>query len=762
MKEIVIRLVLFIIYILISNDHDYILGCGLFAFVGTEPDKYFNWLYFHILGIYNNDRGGDACGIMYDNNVMHGVNNKNNEYDDFIIANPMSPYMGTKPVTILGHCRKASSGGLKDHLAQPFVIRKRNVNPKLFKNYNKNSKVVRALKNFKDDDIIFAGIHNGTLKNHMELAKKYHIETEYKHKDETGQVTKVHMNDSQILLSILFYGYTEVLSEYIGNAAVVYTNKLNGTTCMFRGKSRPTNMSTEETEENPLFFIYLDKGQKNMYISSIMKPLQIIRENRSSDDHPVYQLIPNILIVMRDGVHVDNISIDRSKAYQHDYLVYDNRFKNVYSKPASYWYDTDYDNKLPFKYEHNYAKDTVSSVSTGDKDSNKKSSVYDASTRETLMTSIVFPADFFSTYNDIEELSDVVTGSNNSPRLLFEKPSILPHWSTRRAVFCKGRYWMNGHLMHGVYVLSPTGFVPTHTELVIDHSKVRLYYFVEGIMIDSSYNYDKCMEIHEQTLNSMTKVLYDESITSRRNPIERDSLIRDIEESFTKKIAMYSNYPVTPLLNFYGREKCFSNYCSIQSVKSVLDEEKIMYTGMFHPYFSTRDYRFDRGSLHCIREHGYGEIKEDTSNASYQYHIDKIESYYEMSRNVLLKTKQDNLLNFIANNRYYVGMVLVFNNDMLNISSPFEMKFNKMLNQMMCYDKLFEHLDRSDEIPVTMIFNTEHMRTMNPHVFNNTCITCSNEAYFCTKTIDCSFCIYNLIKPDVNGCVIFDPKCIKQ
>ena len=158
----------------------------MFAFIGNNPTKYFNWDKFNTLGLFNDERGGDACGRVVNDKVVWGVD-KVKKYVDLICEINNTP-LRIKSNTVLGHCRKASSGGKMDIYAQPVVLFKSDLDMTKIK----DTHMISGLKSMKDTDIVFSGIHNGTIENYLDLAEKYGIET-------------LNHNDSRVLLSILFF-----------------------------------------------------------------------------------------------------------------------------------------------------------------------------------------------------------------------------------------------------------------------------------------------------------------------------------------------------------------------------------------------------------------------------------------------------------------------------------------------------------------------------------------------------------------------------
>ena len=148
--------------------------CGLFAWTGDSSKK-FSWDKFNLLGVYNDSRGGDSCG-RFVSGVVEKDASKYDEYHKFIkvYENPI-----VKEPVVLGHSRKASWGyGKTESEAQPVVVE-------------------------KDGEIVLVLIHNGTIYNMREIAKKYNLDYGYT------------VTDSYILAHLIYdiKTYTKLSSE---------------------------------------------------------------------------------------------------------------------------------------------------------------------------------------------------------------------------------------------------------------------------------------------------------------------------------------------------------------------------------------------------------------------------------------------------------------------------------------------------------------------------------------------------------------------
>jgi hypothetical protein len=529
----ILSLVLLLLWIQVLGNTDVILGCGLFAFIGTNPQECFNWDKFNILGILNDDRGGDACGRVYSNVCEHGTGLEK-KYQDFLVDNK-SP-LGTSDInTVLGHCRKASSGGKDAIYAQPIILMKRDINMKAIK----DAPLKRLIKAAADNDIIFSGIHNGTIDNYRDLAQKYGIPIE-------------DHNDSKVILSILFYGEHKVLTEYIGTAAMIWHNHIYNKTYIFKGASKYWNTSESNTIERPLFCWTVDKD--NFYLSSTEDSLKII----GGYDEEVLEIRPNTLYIFRDGKSIKSMLFSRSKMCQ----------------SKTYYNDTT-------DYKKNKNKNKSLAIWGGTTDDLDEGVYYEgrpfhapASPPRLISSS---PLAILPAGDEVligERFIRKFYSSTPAIRIQAEKTSVYSK-TVRRAIYNKTRYWMNGNLMHGVYVLSPGGCIPVGStrEAVL----TKVYYFVEGMMLDGITGYRKAIERHGEFVKDIKDNFVD---------------IRYLERSFIEDTVKYSRYPVAPLLSTNGDQDC------LECMSSRVERE--LYCGDFTPLFSEYRYTFDGGRLMSI------------------------------------------------------------------------------------------------------------------------------------------------------------------
>ena len=215
--------------------------CGIWGIVNTRPRK-FDYTTFCTLGIANDTRGGDSCGYFIDGNYEYGAKTVNKWFQYFFIKNEF--LNSVKESTIaFGHCRKASVGVINETTAQPVVIS------------NKEGKVEYVL------------MHNGTIYNYEELAKKYIPNIDIKG-----------LTDSQVMANIFYYSGYESLNEYIGGAvfAIIDYRHKTPKVLLFKGASKKLQHDKDATEERPLYCC-IDPKKEELIFSSISSYLFALR-----------------------------------------------------------------------------------------------------------------------------------------------------------------------------------------------------------------------------------------------------------------------------------------------------------------------------------------------------------------------------------------------------------------------------------------------------------------------------------------------------
>jgi len=260
----------------IKGGYPVAFNCGIWAFMGSSS-RYFNKDKFNMLGVFNDNRGGDAAGFLAGKNIKHVVGKKYTDLiQDYILPPP-------KHNIILGHSRKASSGGKVIEYTQPFC-------------YTENNKIIGG------------AIHNGTLYNELYLKNKYNVPEKFLYND-----NEYNPNDTQILSYILMKNKDySVLSEYKGAAAIIWEDKEKGLGYVFKGASKKYNYYGSSLEEERPLFMYTIEG-KGIWFSSIESTLWMIAEEKNPD---IKEVPSNQILIIEKGVIIDKIDINRSDSSQ--------------------------------------------------------------------------------------------------------------------------------------------------------------------------------------------------------------------------------------------------------------------------------------------------------------------------------------------------------------------------------------------------------------------------------------------------------------
>lgn len=192
--------------------------CGIFGMI-SKKSRPFNKRAFCTMGVRNDSRGGDSCGVFIDGKVDYGVDDKKLFINYFRKANLLDATTECK--IALGHCRKASVGKVGIETAQPVVL------------YNEQG--------VPD----FVLIHNGTIYNYKELAAKY-----------IPKVNIEGLTDSQVMARIFYYAGYDALDEYNGGAVFVIHDYRTDKSLIFKGWSKKYTYSKDQEEERPLYYCW--------------------------------------------------------------------------------------------------------------------------------------------------------------------------------------------------------------------------------------------------------------------------------------------------------------------------------------------------------------------------------------------------------------------------------------------------------------------------------------------------------------------------
>lgn len=281
--------------------------CGIAGIVRRQK-AVFDYSTFCTLGIANDSRGGDSCGVFIDKKWEYGVQ-ANKYFQDYMIDNEFLTNTKTSKIALL-HCRKASVGNISEKTAQPVVITD------------------------AKDEVKFVLIHNGTIYNYEELAEKYIPEVDIKG-----------MTDSQVMARIFYYKGYDVLSEYRGGSVFVMVDYRppEPLTLMFKGASKKTELSKDLTEERPL---YLTITEDEVVFSSICSYLYAVRPG-----HTVYTLKQNTLCTFNkeDGFKIGKLYDRKNCCQSRPVVTYANVFYEPGAKRKGFFdrYDDDYDGYYP-------------------------------------------------------------------------------------------------------------------------------------------------------------------------------------------------------------------------------------------------------------------------------------------------------------------------------------------------------------------------------------------------------------------------------
>lgn len=280
--------------------------CGIAGIV-NKTKRPFDFSTFCILGIDNDSRGGDSCGVFIDGKYEYGVDN-NKLFRNFFQENELI-YGTTSSTIALLHCRKASVGKVSRETAQPVIIKDE----------------LGAIK--------FVLMHNGTIHNYKELAEKY-----------IPNIDITDMTDSQVMAHIFYHAGYDALSEYNGGAVfcIVDYRGYAPRTFFWKGNSRKTEFSKEAEEERPLWFV-LDPIKRELVFSSLWLPLIAMRKGAT-----IYTPTPNTLVEFVGG------DVKVVKSYSRDNCFQSKKYE---PKKSSYGYDyygiSAYSNYISVDFDRN-------------------------------------------------------------------------------------------------------------------------------------------------------------------------------------------------------------------------------------------------------------------------------------------------------------------------------------------------------------------------------------------------------------------------
>lgn len=249
-----------------------------------------------ILALYNDERGGDGCGIYINGEIHKGHNDikgvDTRKMADLMAQENFDSFNIQQGSVIILHTRKSSVG---------------------FKKSAENNHPFYIESDDKKKEII--GVHNGTIRNHWDLAKEFNI----KYSD--------YDVDSHLLYMIMSeHGY-DVLEKYKGTAALCWTYPIKPDELyMFHGAAKET-ANGKLIEERPLYFLSTDEG---VYLSSIEKSLNAIKDKNSKKQVTV--LAHNKIFKIKNGIISGNNKNLVQEINREDANLYQPYKRNVNNK----------------------------------------------------------------------------------------------------------------------------------------------------------------------------------------------------------------------------------------------------------------------------------------------------------------------------------------------------------------------------------------------------------------------------------------------
>lgn len=247
--------------------------CGIAGIINKTP-RAFDYATFCSLGISNDSRGGDSCGVFIDGRYEYGVGE--NKFFSAYFQDSKFLEETEQSTIALVHCRKASVGVISEKTAQPVVIT-------------------------NGDKVEFVLMHNGTIYNYEKLAAKY-----------IPDVNITGMTDSQVMAHIFYHAGYAALNEYNGAAVFAIVDYRGGSprTLFFRGSSKKYSYSKEIEPERPLYYC-IDKTKREMVFSSIWMYLMALRRECTT-----YALRTNELLEFNGTALVSIGKYDRAEMQQ--------------------------------------------------------------------------------------------------------------------------------------------------------------------------------------------------------------------------------------------------------------------------------------------------------------------------------------------------------------------------------------------------------------------------------------------------------------
>lgn len=440
--------------------------CGIFAWAGRNPAT-FNAEKFNILGIMNETRGKHSCGVTTNGDIIVGVE-QNKLYRDFIVN---SGFENPKKFpSVIGHTRHATAGSHNKFNAHPFGFGK------------------------MGDKYKFVGVHNGSLVNEDDIAKKRNIKTKvtYRKAGKKNQNARFERSkiDSEILLESIYRDANfKVLEEYDGAAALIFTDLSKPNTVYFyHGASKEWNASKTIVEERPLY--YYQESKYSLYVSSIKESLKLIAG--VDNENLIGEFKHNVVYEVKNG-NIESAlkyNIDRSKRCQ---------------KASSYGYNHNAQNRNSCGFNGSEDDDYEDYYGLG------------AESFVTPRSNITTKTEFKNIYSEVLGTSEKLNNKIYYELLRFRKdkepitgccifiPTYGYYFLSEKIDKAKELFWklVNQRFYNNDFVtknqvitdkMKKESFIPYVNN--DDHKilSVPLYFFFEGVRVGNMHDYTACLD----------------------------------------------------------------------------------------------------------------------------------------------------------------------------------------------------------------------------------------------------------------------------
>lgn len=312
--------------------------CGIGGIINRSLAK-FDKKSFEIIGVLNDQRGGDSSGIFIDGTFAKGLS------AEALFSNHTKQikYPEESFISVV-HCR-ATSPGLKTNLeqCQPVII--------------------------QGDEGYLVVLHNGTISNTKELASKY-----------LPNMNVTDLSDTQIMANIFYnYGF-DVLLEYKGTATfnIIDYREENPKVYFFSGDSIYNSIKEDYAVERQLYYI---KQENRFIFSSLSIPLYLIDDTVEIKRFPtnkLLELVDNDLVIVKEYDR-SSLKKDTSKTYiicnnyrsDDDYYYDDNNYYFSSHSSNSLTYDKSQNlyyagNHIAHGYISFYNSGYISTLNSGD------------------------------------------------------------------------------------------------------------------------------------------------------------------------------------------------------------------------------------------------------------------------------------------------------------------------------------------------------------------------------------------------------------